>query len=958
MKKEFTKLQRHHLFTGILFIIIAVFPYNAKAYNSSSVGPSPQLFHSDGTHSLLKNWNRMVYGSSVFTGDLLGDGSMFIGFTEYSDASIKLLKQDGETWVDIASSGTNVEPFSILDGIEAIGVGTVGATANFSGTAKRDIILGSRRDAISEEIRFDGKKRKVVASAVVWFRYATDIGFTRMKSFFPFGTTYSGGVNVAAGDVTGDGIDEIIVAKSAGNRPDVAIFSNDGTLLSTLSVYESNFRGGVNVGSVDYNGDGRDDLVVAPQSKRAATIQVFDIASGQVLQSFTVFPGLQSGLSFSIHESTKRLLVGTPAGFTPRIQEYDLHTATLVGLNILPYQQAFQGGTEVAYLQNVSGDFIVTHGAKYLTGNELVSYDWWFDSAPKGALRRDGTPVPSLFGADGSVLAQYPAVPPGASISVNDVDNDGVDEIAFGSPPGQPPRVWLYQSNGALIKSFTVFDKQLRTGVTVALLPQVAERSAIVLVTPRNGAQSFIRHYTLDGTYTGISFRVHASTFTKGIMMVVGHFQDKNEYQILTMPRGASLPMKLFSSSGKLIRQRSVALSQQTKVPYDSSVAVLPDSDGDGFDDIIHFAGPTMTSVFFTSFSGINLQTIWDYTRAEEWGAKYGPNGWTFFDPPFISFLRGDSAAQNYGPITVRSIDGRTKLAYGSAGNIGPVVIVTGPSEFDRNIINTFPNTWKGSVTPASLLHGFLGKEAYVVVPGRPMDSATWNRDLNFLRPSDVPTGQISVAKSMSGKLPHGSYTVKIVIANLKSKKLQVRAVMPTCKGKCAAPMTSYIKSVHAFSGINATGPYPYELRQNPYDPKTVGKLLGFHQDSTGVITFTNTNEWFVSRADTLLRDNYYGIRTNFFTTRTGQRPIAGWGLSSTPGRSPGSLIGVRGGDLYFITYYVRGGGIAEQELINSFNFVYIGANDGGGAIALYHRGKFLSGPGRNIDGALLLTEK
>ncbi len=950
-------MQRRYLVIGVLIILVTVWPRNLKAYNSTSVGSSPQLFHSDGSHAQLKNWNGMVYGSSIFTGDLVGDGSMFLGFTGDSSPSISLLKQEGDTWVEAKGSGTSVEPFSILDGIEALGVGTVGVTANFSGTAKKDLILGARQDAISEEIRFDGKKRKVVASAVAWFRYEADIGFTRMQSFFPFGTTYSGGVNIAAGDVTGDGIDEVIVAKSAGSKPDVAIFSNDGTLLHTFSVYESNFLGGVNVASIDYNGDGRDDLVISPQSKRTATIQVLDVATTQVLQSFPVFPTLQSGASISIHESTQRLLVGTPAGLTPRIQEYDLHTATLVGLNVVPYQLAFRGGVEVAYLQNASGDFVVTHGATYLTGNQLAAYNWWFDSKPEGRLRKDGTPIPSLFATDGKVLAEYSAVPPGASVSVADVDADGADEIAFGSPPGQTPRVWLYRSNGVLIKSFAVFDKQLRTGVTVALVPRVGSRNAIVLVTPRNGAQSFVRQYTLGGEYTGISFRVHSSTFTKGIMMIVGKFQGGNEYQILTMPRGVNLPMKLFSISGKLIRQRTVSLPQQPIVPYSSSIAVLPDSDGDGIDDIIHYSGPAMANVFFTSYSGANLQTIWDYTRAEEWGAKYGPEGWTFFDPPFQNFVRGDGPAQNFGPITASKIDGRTKLAIGSAGNIGPVVIVTGSSEVDHNIINTFSSTWKGAVTPASLPHGFLGKETYVVVPGRPMDTAIWNSNVNFLKPSEVPASQISIAKSVSGKLPHGSYTAKIVIANLKHKKLQVRTVLPTCKGQCAAPMKSYVDNVHAFSGINATGPYPYQLRANPYDPKTAGKLLGFHQYKSGSLVFSNTNEWFANRADTLLRDDYYTIREKFFSTRTGQRTVASWGIGDG-GRSPGSLIGVRGGDLFFITYSTRGGAIADREFINSFNFIYAGENDGGGAIALYYRGKFLSGPGRNITGALLLTEK
>jgi hypothetical protein len=106
-----------------------------------------------------------------------------------------------------------------------------------------------------------------------------------------YGSTFSGGVFVAAGDVDGDGQVDIITGAGEGGAPHVRAFSgaNVNVVLQSLLAYSSNFTGGVRVSAIDRNGDGRADILTAAGPGGGPHVRAFDGLNAAQLDSFFAF---------------------------------------------------------------------------------------------------------------------------------------------------------------------------------------------------------------------------------------------------------------------------------------------------------------------------------------------------------------------------------------------------------------------------------------------------------------------------------------------------------------------------------------------------------------------------------------------------------------------------------------------------------------------------------------------
>ncbi|MBT6254127.1 hypothetical protein HOI83_02755 [Candidatus Uhrbacteria bacterium] len=108
--------------------------------------------------------------------------------------------------------------------------------------------------------------------------------------FFAFHPLFRGGVNLTLGDIDGDGRDEIIAGAGVGGGPQVQTFNKDGRLLNPgFFAYDKQFRGGVNVAAGDVTGDGKVDIITGPGLGGPPTVRVFDGNGTSILPEFDAF---------------------------------------------------------------------------------------------------------------------------------------------------------------------------------------------------------------------------------------------------------------------------------------------------------------------------------------------------------------------------------------------------------------------------------------------------------------------------------------------------------------------------------------------------------------------------------------------------------------------------------------------------------------------------------------------
>src|SRR5262249_50067406 len=101
-----------------------------------------------------------------------------------------------------------------------------------------------------------------------------------LQEFLAYGAAFTGGVSVAAGEVKGDGKADIITGPGAGGGPDVRVFNGAvaGSIIKEFFAYAPGFTGGVNVAAGDVNGDGKADIITGAGAGGGPHVKVFSNA--------------------------------------------------------------------------------------------------------------------------------------------------------------------------------------------------------------------------------------------------------------------------------------------------------------------------------------------------------------------------------------------------------------------------------------------------------------------------------------------------------------------------------------------------------------------------------------------------------------------------------------------------------------------------------------------------------
>jgi len=231
--------------------------------------------------------------------------------------------------------------------------------------------------------------------------------------FFTYATNFRKGVNSCLGDIDGNGEPEVITGTGPGSAPHVRIFDTRGSLRFQFYAYPSDYRVGITVAAADVNGDGLDEIIVAPQKGGGSHIRV--ISYNREQKKFEIY----------------KQFFAYPANFR-------------MGLNITGADLNNNGLAEIIVAPRTFG------------GPHIRIYEY--------------SPVSRDFRMKNQFFAYAFGFRGGVSLATGDIDNDGIKEIITGAGPTGGPHVRIFDHRGNYKNDFFAASTRFRGGVDVTTM--------------------------------------------------------------------------------------------------------------------------------------------------------------------------------------------------------------------------------------------------------------------------------------------------------------------------------------------------------------------------------------------------------------------------------------------------------------------------------------------------------
>jgi len=288
-----------------------------------------------------------------------------------------------------------------------------------------------------------------------------------LKSFNAYDDTFWGGINVAVGDIDGNGTREIITSTREGGIPTIKVFDVEGNNLGwDFEAYDSAFRGGINIGVGDIEGDGPSEIAVAPMSGGSPHVRIFGLRDGKIVpttESFMAYNvNFRGGIAISIgdieNDGIGDIITTPTSRGGPHIRIFGVRNRRYVPvtLGVMAYAESFRGGINscVGDVNNDGKDEIMT-GIVSAGGPHVRIFG-------VGRNKRMELSSPGFMAYD-------PAHRGGVSVTSIDINYDGYSEIITGVGGDGNSVVRIFDRTGKQVANeFMAYSENYKGGITLA----------------------------------------------------------------------------------------------------------------------------------------------------------------------------------------------------------------------------------------------------------------------------------------------------------------------------------------------------------------------------------------------------------------------------------------------------------------------------------------------------------
>ncbi|MBU0540638.1 L,D-transpeptidase family protein [Patescibacteria group bacterium] len=282
--------------------------------------------------------------------------------------------------------------------------------------------------------------------------------FATTTGFDAFDASNSGGGFLAVGKFSNR--EQVQIAVGAGQmaEPLIKIFDADGRLQNSFYAYAKGFRGGVRIAAGDIDGDGVDEIIAAPGPGMQSAIRIFD-ALGRLKNGNGILAynrGFVGGVRIAAgdlnSDGISEIITSPDSGGGPHVSIWNGKMENL-GLDFFPFDALMREGVTVSVIKTPDGPSVVT-----------AIESWEMPLVKTYIYDRNASRIVQAS----EFLAFDESSRNGVTTAAWDFDNDGFDEIAAVQNGGVEPQIKIFDRYGTFMAEFAPTDKDYSGSISLA----------------------------------------------------------------------------------------------------------------------------------------------------------------------------------------------------------------------------------------------------------------------------------------------------------------------------------------------------------------------------------------------------------------------------------------------------------------------------------------------------------